>query len=69
MLARLEYHRIIQVGWTSLQAGTLLSFLHIQVPKIDTNEEHRHKLVDPFIAACKQNLGVNVDPQNIFNFH
>ena len=30
------------------------------------NEEHRHELVDSFIAACKQNLGVEVDHQNTF---
>jgi DNA polymerase elongation subunit (family B) len=30
------------------------------------NEEHRHELVDSFIAACKQNLEVEVDHQNTF---
>ncbi|MGB8936911.1 MAG: DNA polymerase domain-containing protein [Candidatus Nitrosopolaris sp.] len=30
------------------------------------NEEHRHELVDSFIAACRQNLGVEVDHQNTF---
>jgi DNA polymerase elongation subunit (family B) len=30
------------------------------------NEEYHHKLVDSFIAACKQNLGVEVDHQNTF---
>jgi DNA polymerase, archaea type len=32
----------------------------------DMNEEYRHELVDSFIAACKQNLGVEVDHQNTF---
>ena len=32
----------------------------------DMNEEHRHKLVDSFIATCKQILGVEVDHQNTF---
>jgi DNA polymerase elongation subunit (family B) len=32
----------------------------------DMNEEHHHKLVDPFIATCKHILGVEVDHQNTF---
>ena len=30
------------------------------------NEEHRHELIDSFISACKQNLGVEVNNQNTF---
>jgi DNA polymerase elongation subunit (family B) len=30
------------------------------------NGEHRHESVDSFIAACKQNLGIEVDHQNTF---
>jgi hypothetical protein len=30
------------------------------------NGEHRHELVDSFIAACSQKLGVEVDHQNTF---
>jgi DNA polymerase I len=29
-------------------------------------EYHRHELVDSFVAACRQNLGVEVDYQNTF---
>jgi DNA polymerase, archaea type len=32
----------------------------------DLKEEHRHELVDSFIATCKQTLGVEVDHQNTF---
>jgi DNA polymerase elongation subunit (family B) len=32
----------------------------------DMNEEHRHELVDSFIATCKQTLGVEVDHQDTF---
>ncbi len=32
----------------------------------DINEERGHESVDSFIAACKQNLGVEVDHQNTF---
>jgi DNA polymerase, archaea type len=30
------------------------------------DKEHRHESVDSFIAACKQNLGIEVDHQNTF---
>jgi DNA polymerase, archaea type len=30
------------------------------------NEERRHELIDSFIAACKHNLGVEVDHQNTY---
>ncbi|MGA9149280.1 MAG: DNA polymerase domain-containing protein [Candidatus Nitrosopolaris sp.] len=30
------------------------------------DKEHGHELVDSFIAACRQNLGVEVDHQNTF---
>jgi DNA polymerase I len=30
------------------------------------DKEHHHESVDPFIAACKHNLGVEVDHQNTF---
>jgi DNA polymerase elongation subunit (family B) len=32
----------------------------------DMNEEHRHEVVDSFIATCKQTLGVEVDHHDTF---